>query len=397
MRGGPLAGIRVVELTKVWAGPYIGKLLAFLGAEVIHVESEEALDTTRTYGVADINHAPGFMAVNPQKLSVQINTKDKKGVALLLDLIGKSDIMIENLRPGALDRMGLGYAGAKAVKPDIIFVSMGMYGNDGPLAYQTGYAPCFNALAGLSALVGYEGQPPAGMSVRYADSTFGAASAYATMVALLHRQRTGEGQYIDLSAVECMSSMIGDAIMNFTMNGVLETAKGARHPEMAPHGVYPCGDGEWLSLAVSSDTGFAGLAEAMGQPGLAEDTRFKTLAARKANEDELDRLIAAWTAGRDPGVLTIELQKRGVAAAKSQNTVDIVADANLWGRGFFPEVALADGTMRPILGPSWKITRGAEITIGAPRLGEHNAYVLGDILGLSAEEQERLTQAGVTR
>jgi crotonobetainyl-CoA:carnitine CoA-transferase CaiB-like acyl-CoA transferase len=219
-RGGPLQGVRVVELTKVWAGPYVGKLLAFLGAQVIRVESESSLDVTRTYGVADINNAPGFQAVNPQKLSVQIDMKTGKGVGLILDLLARSDVVIENLRPGAVRRLGLGYDTVKSVKPDIIYASMGMYGNEGPLSYQTGYAPCFAALGGLSALVGYEGGPPAGMNVRYADATFG-ANCLRALVALVHRRRTGVGQYIDVSAVETMSSMIGDTIMDFALNGAL--------------------------------------------------------------------------------------------------------------------------------------------------------------------------------
>ncbi|HTZ70856.1 MAG TPA: CaiB/BaiF CoA-transferase family protein, partial [Acetobacteraceae bacterium] len=196
-KGGPLQGVRVLELTKVWAGPYLGKQLAFLGAEIIKVESAGSLDVTRVYGGVDINHAPGFQSVNPQKLSATIDMKSKQGQELLLDLAAKCDILVENLRPGAIDRLGLGYDAVKSVQPDIVFVSMGMYGNDGPLAYQTGYAPCFVALGGLSALVGYEGEAPRGMNVRYCDSTFGTAAAYAAIVALLHRRRTGQGQFVD--------------------------------------------------------------------------------------------------------------------------------------------------------------------------------------------------------
>lgn len=396
LRGGPLQGVRVVELTKVWAGPYVGKLLAFLGAEVIRVESEGSLDVTRTYGVADINNAPGFQAVNPQKLSVQIDMKTKQGIDLLLDLIGKSDVLIENLRPGAVKRLGLGYDRVKAIKPDIIYTSMGMHGSDGPLAYQTGYAPCFAALGGLSSLVGYEGEPPAGMNIRYADSAFGSAAAYATMVALLHRRRTGAGQFIDVSAVECMTSLIGDAVMDFTLNGVIRAADGNRHAEMAPHGAYLCRDGEWISIAVSSDAAWQALAETMAD-ALAEPAKFATLAQRKANEVELEWQVSAWTRHRDAAELAVLLQQRGVAAAKSQNSVDLVTDQHLWATDFFHPVVGNDGALRPIVGPGWKMSRGAAINNGAPRLGEHNAYVFGDILGLSTAEQQRLTEAGITR
>jgi crotonobetainyl-CoA:carnitine CoA-transferase CaiB-like acyl-CoA transferase len=386
----------VVELTKVWAGPYVGKLLAFLGAEVIRVESLGSLDVTRTYGVKDIDNAPGFQAVNPQKLSVQIDMKTPQGIGLILDLLGKSDIVVENLRPGAIDRLGLGYDAVKAARPDIVYVSMGMYGNDGPLSYQTGYAPCFAALGGLSSVVGYEGQPPSGMNIRYADSTFGTATAYAAVVALMHRRRTGAGQFIDVSAVECMSSMIGDAIMDFALNGVVRECDGNRHPEMAPHGAYPCRAGEWISLAVGSDGAWQALAAAMDQSGLAQDRRFNSHSARKTNESELDRLIAQWTVTRDARELAGQLQQLGIAAAKSQSSVDLIADENLWTRGFFREVKDRAGHARAIVGPSWNMSRGATIDDAAPRLGEHNGYVLGEILGLSLAEQEELGKAGIT-
>jgi crotonobetainyl-CoA:carnitine CoA-transferase CaiB-like acyl-CoA transferase len=396
MRGGPLQGVRVVELTKVWAGPYVGKLLAFLGAEVIRVESMESLDVTRTYGVKDINQAPGFQAVNPQKLSVQIDMKTPQGVQLILDLLRESDVLVENLRPGAVKRLGLGYEAAKVAKPDLIYVSMGMFGSDGPLAYQTGYAPCFAALGGVSLLVGEGGGAPGGMNVRYADSTFGAAAAYAATVALLHKRRTGEGQFIDVSAVECMTSMIGDAVMDFSLNGIVRECDGNRHAEMAPHGVYTCRDGEWISIAVSSDAAWQALAELMG-PEFTCKPAFATLAGRKSHEAELNRRIREWTANHDAGELAARLQSVGIAAAKSLNSVDLVADPQLWERGFFREVADHDGNAKTILGPSWKMSRGAEISSAAPQLGEHNAYIFGELLGMSAEKQQELAEAGITR
>ncbi len=396
-RGGPLQGVRVVELTKVWAGPCVGKLLAYLGAEVIRVESEDSLDVTRTYGVADINNAPGFQSVNPQKLSVQINMKTREGVGLLLDLLGKSDILVENLRPGAVKRLGLGYDKVKAIKPDIVYVSMGMYGSEGPLSYQTGYAPCFAALGGLSSLVGYEGGAPVGMNIRYADSTFGASAVYGALVALLHRRRTGTGQFVDVSAVECMSSMIGDSLMDFALNGAIAACDGNRHAEMAPHGAYACRNGEWVSIAVASDDQWRALVDAMGQPGLVDHPSFCSLAARRTHGSELDSLVAAWTATRDAQELACDLQQRGIAASRSQSSLDLVSDPHLWSRGFYQEVTDSAGQAKTTTGPSWKMSRAAKVSSGAPRLGEHNAYVLGDILGLSAAEQRALTAAGITR
>ncbi len=396
-RGGPLQGVRVVELTKVWAGPYTGKLLAFLGAEVIKIESLESLDVTRIYGVSDMNNAPGFQAVNPQKLSVQIDMKKPEGVELILKLLRESDILVENLRPGAVKRLGLDYQAARKARPDIVYVSMGMYGNEGPLSYQTGYAPCFAALGGLSLMVGYEGQPPSGMNVRYADSTYGTAAAYAALVALLHRRRTGAGQFVDVSAVECMSSMVGDALMAYALSGTAPHCDGNRHPAMAPHGAYPCRDGDWISIAVASEEAWRALTALLGRPELAYDPRFHTLEARLRHLDALDPLLAGWTAHQAAAQLAADLQRHGVAAAKSQNSMDLVADPQFWSQGLFRDVQSGAGESKVIVGPSWNMSRPAAIAAAAPRLGEHNAYVLGEILGLPEKEQRKLAEAGITR
>jgi len=278
-----------------------------------------------------------------------------------------------------------------------VYVSMGMYGSEGPLSYQTGYAPCFAALSGLSSLVGYGNGAPVGMNVRYADSTFGAAAVFGALVALLHRRRTGRGQFVDVSAVECMSSMIGDTLMDFALNGTLAEADGNRHAEMAPHGAYPCSNGEWISIAVGSDTEWAALAKAMGREELATHASYSSHAARKAHEEELDALVAGWTAPQDATTLTQALQQQGVCAAKSQSSLDLVADSLLWSRDFYRQVSDAAGESKTTLGPSWNMSRAASVSRAAPRLGEHNAYVLGDLLGRTAEEQQALAQAGIAR
>ncbi len=233
--------------------------------------------------------------------------------------------------------------------------------------------------------------------VRYADSTFGTMAAYAALVALYHRQRTGSGQFIDVSAVECMSTMVGDAIMDYSLNGRVAACDGNRHPDMAPHGVYPCDGGEWLAIAVASDAQWRVLAGCMGRPELAEQAAFASLQARKDNEEELDRLVAEWTQGGAAAELAATLQAHGIAAGKSQSSLDMIADAHLWMRGFYRDVSDREGNGKTTLGPGWKMSRAAEISAMAPRLGEHNAYVFGEILGLSPERQEELAAAGITR
>ena len=391
-RGGPLQGVRVIELGKVWAGPETSKQYAYLGAEVIKIESLGSVDVTRIIGGTDINKTAGFKTVNPQKLSVQMNMKDPDGIALLLDLLRTADMFVENLRPGAIGRMGLGYDVVKAVNPKIVYVSMGMYGNDGPFAYQTGYAPCFNAISGFSALVGYEGRTPTGINVRYADSTYGTAAAYAGLVALIHAKKTGVGQFVDVSAVETMNSMIADAVMDYSLNGNTQVCVGNKHPEMAPHNVYRCDGADWIAIAISSNERWLALASAMG----VSDARFATLSGRKANEAELDKIVSDWTAGKDALELVAYLQERGVAASKSQNSIDLISDGLLWERGLFIDLIECDGDTRPNVGAAFKLSRGAAITHGSPALGQHNEYVLGEILGLSPEEQKRLAEAGIT-
>jgi crotonobetainyl-CoA:carnitine CoA-transferase CaiB-like acyl-CoA transferase len=187
--------------------------------------------------------------------------KSQEGRRLAQELAKISDIFIENLRPGAAQRMGLGYEALRAIKPDIVAVSMSMHGNEGPLSYQTGYAPCFSSLAGICQMAGYEGGPPVLLNQRYGDTSYGTAAAYAAVVALYHRRRTGKGQFVDVSAVESLAAMLGDCFMDYFVTGNVPARPGTRHPEMAPHGVYPCADEEWISIAVQSDEEWRALCE----------------------------------------------------------------------------------------------------------------------------------------
>ncbi|HUL98090.1 MAG TPA: CoA transferase, partial [Mycobacterium sp.] len=373
-RGGPLEGVRVVELTKVWAGPYAGKLLAFLGAEVIKVESFSHPDEMRAYGGTDINHAPFFLSINPEILSAEFDIKSHVHMERRRDLIAHSDIVINNLRPGAMERQGLGYEQLTAIKPDIISVSIKMWGNDGPLSYQTGYAPCFAALAGLASLVGYEGGPPLGANMRYGDSTVGAATAFAAVAALIHRELTGDGQFVDVSAVETLSSMIGDCLLESNLTGRLLGPDGNRHPDMAPHGCYPCSGDDWISIAVANDEEWQRLCDALEAP---------TLAQQRRDAHAIDERLAELTRHHDAGALARVLRSAGVAATKSATSLDVMSDELLWDREFYRFVSDHREGQRPILGAPWCMSRApARIERGAPDLGEHTDYVRSDILGV---------------
>jgi crotonobetainyl-CoA:carnitine CoA-transferase CaiB-like acyl-CoA transferase len=281
-----------------------------------------------------------------------------------------------------MERLGLGYDALRRVKPDIIQASIKMYGNDGPLGYQTGYAPCFAALGGLNHLVGYEGEPPLGMNIRYGDSTVGAAAAFACVAALHHRATTGQGQFIDVSAVETMSSLVGDSLFAYALTGVIPQADGNSHADMAPHGVHPCADGEWLSIAVANDDEWRALAEVLDL----DAASFAALETRLAERRPLDARIAAKTRARNASALAETLRARGVAAFRSQSSLDLVGDDLLWSRGAFRQVTDALGRGRAVIGPSWRMSPDdATIERGAPLLGEHNEHVYCRILGLSRE------------
>jgi crotonobetainyl-CoA:carnitine CoA-transferase CaiB-like acyl-CoA transferase len=381
-RGGPLEGVRVVELTKVWAGPYAGKLLALLGAEVIKIETAGNPEEMRAYGGTDINHAPYFLSINPEILSVDLDIKSPEGMERLRELIARSDIVINNLRPGAMERQGLGYRQLTDIKPDIISVSIKMWGNDGPLGHQTGYAPCFAALAGLASLVGYPGGPPLGTSMRYGDSTVGAAAAYAAVVALLHRELSGAGQFVDVSAVETLSSMIGDCLLEQSLTGKRLGPDGNNHPDMCPHGCYPCADGSWITVAVASDAEWRRLCDVLDAAALAADPRYAAMEGRRDHAETLDAELARLTRDHDAEHLAHRLRAAGVAAAKSATAIDVIGDQRLWDRELYRFVSDHREGQRPILGPSWRMARApARIARGAPDLGEDTDYVLYEILG----------------
>jgi crotonobetainyl-CoA:carnitine CoA-transferase CaiB-like acyl-CoA transferase len=395
-RGGPLQGLRVLEITKVWAGPYAGKMLAMLGAEVIKIESHRNMDEMRVFFGTDPDRAPHYLCLNPEILSVQLNLKSGEGVHYLRELIARSDIVINNIKPGAMERAGLGYEALREIKPDIISVSLKMNGNAGPLAYQTGYAPCFAALGGMSYLVGFEGEPPRAMNISYGDSTAGAFAALGTLFALMNREQCGEGQFVDVSAVESMASLVGDALFEYSLTGRIPGPDGNRHADMAPHGCYPCQGGEWISIAIATDAQWRDLCRVLKADDLLKDTRFGTMAARQANLAVLDAELSARTGPHYAAMLAAQLRQVGVPCYKSQNALDLISDDQLWRRGLFTTVTGADGALRPIVGAGWNLSRNpASVARGAPNLGEHNQLVLGGLLGIPPEKLQELIAKGI--
>jgi benzylsuccinate CoA-transferase BbsF subunit len=393
MAKAPLEGIRVADFCWAWAGPYGALQLAHLGAEVIRIESNTRMCPSRQIppwaeNERGINRAGYFNQYNQGKRSVTLNLKKPEGIALAKQLVTKSDIAIENFAAGVMDKMGLGYEVLRGLKPDIIMISLSGYGASGPEKGYVSYGPPQVALSGMSSLTGYQGGPPMQAGFSYGDPNGGVHGTFAVMCALLHRAKTGEGQYIDLSQREACAMLLPEALMEYTMNGTQPPRLGNRDPYMAPHGVFCCrGEDRWVSLAVRNDEEWQRMCAVMGRVELAADPRFAVLAARKENEDTLEEIITAWTQERSADEVTRSLQQAGIAAYPSLDGKDMLANPQVTARGLFVELEHPEVGKRRHLGIPWKMSRTpCEVHRPAPCLGQDTDYVLDDILGLSRED-----------
>ena len=389
----PLQGIRIADFTVHNAGPFCTNLLSQLGAEVVKVESAMRPDAFRKPHPVYGRMGPAtFDQVASTKLSVRINLKKPEGVALALRLVAASDIAAESFRPGVIGRLGLGYEAMRAVRRDIIMLSVSSSGQSGPDSHFAGYAPLFGAWGGLSDLSGYADGPPVEMR-HVMDHTVGMNAAVAVMAALHRRRATGEGGMVDVAAREVASSLLGEALL-MASAGVELTRQGNDHPRMAPHGVYPTlGEDRWLSIAVADDAEWAALAAIIG----CADPRFENAATRHALRRELDGVVAAWSRGQDANAAAAQLQAAGIAAHTSWTTPEIAADPHLRQRNAIVEVAEPDGKRRAAVGVPMRLSKGAEIGIhaGTPKLGEHEDYVYGELLGMGRAERQALEDAEV--
>jgi benzylsuccinate CoA-transferase BbsF subunit len=400
-RAAPLAGVRVVDMTWAWAGPHGTQLLGWLGAEVIKVESRTRLDHSRLRSLMGgamqdgPDHSTIFNDLNTNKLSITLDLQREEARALLRRLVATSDVLVQNMRPGVMERLGLGYEDLHRVKPDLVMLSQSAVGSSGPERSYAGYAPTFAALAGIADLTGYPDEPPLPLSGSV-DLRVGTAGALSVLAALYQRARTGEGTHIDLSSTEVMSAMIGEAFLELSMSGRAPQRSGNRHDVMAPHGCYACAeDGQWVSIAVGSDAEWAALERLLADPEL-RDERFAGPAERWRNQDRLDAIVERWTRARPAAEAVESLQRAGVPAMRVHVDDSIAGDPHLLARGFFQEVEHPVIGRRRVLGAPWRFESSrVGVRTPAPLLGQHNHDVLGRILGLPREEIERLIADGV--
>ena len=389
----PLAGIRVADFTWVWAGPFATMQLAHLGAEVIRIETENRVCVTRRIppyadGEPGLNRSGYYNQYNQGKSSLSLNLKKPEGMEIAKKLVAASDIVSENFAGGVIDKMGLGYEVLKQFKSDIIMISMAGYGATGPESAYVSYGPAQVPMSGLSSVTGFPGFPPMHVGFSYGDPNGGLHGAFAVLAALMHRARTGEGQYIDLSQWETSVALLGEALMSQEMNGEAPARIGNRDEYMAPHGLFRCqGEDRWVSIVVANEDEWQRLCQGMGQPGLATDARFATVAERKKNEDELEMLISTWTQARTDAEVTQTLQAVGVAAFPALTNKEIAEDTHLDERGFFVEHEHPEVGTRRHAGAPWVFSEtSCQVRKPAPCLGQDTDDVLQNILGYSADE-----------
>ena len=335
MEQNALEGVRVLDFTQIWSGPYCTMLMAMYGAEVIKVESEKRPDRTRLFSVLlarkyEGNDAsPLYNTLNLNKLGITLNFTHPKAADLAREIAKISDVVVENFRPGVMARLGLDYESLHVINPRLIYLSSSSRGGTGPEWDYAGLAYMFSALGGLSYISGYADDLPSKTGGR-TDLIVGMSSLFAILSALIYRTETGRGQYIDLSSYEAMTALIGDVFMEYAMNGRDQMRQGNRDAVMAPHNCYRCrGEDKWISIAVASDREWQALCDAMKNPDLAGDERFSGAYARKENELELDRLIGEWTAKLTPSQAMEILQNAGVAATPSMSSEDLFSDYHL--------------------------------------------------------------------
>ncbi|MGH7779891.1 MAG: CaiB/BaiF CoA transferase family protein [Candidatus Binataceae bacterium] len=406
----PLSGIKICDFTWVWAGPYCTLQLAHMGAEVVRIETKTRPCVTRLLppwpdGVFDgLNKSGYFNQYNQGKKSLSLNFKHPEAKEIAWRLIKQSDVVINNFAAGVIDKMGFGHDEVKKVRPDIVMISLNGYGDTGPYREYVAYGPAQVPLSGLSSLTGYKGFPPMHAGFSYADPNAGVHAAFAILTALYHRQRTGEGQYIDMSQWECAMDVLAEGILEYTMNDREPVRSGNVDPFMAPHGIFRCQDlpekimdvtiDQWVSIVCATDNEWARLARAIGKPELATDLRFKTFAARKQNEASLEAILTEWTSKRRVAHVVDTLQAAGVAAGACADSKYLCEDPNLAARKYWVELEHPEVGVRRHAGIPWRMSETpCEVKSPAPCLGQHTDQVLAT-LGYGEAEIAALHKKG---
>ena len=396
----PLQGIRVADFGQVIAAPVTAQILGWLGAEVILVETESRF-TTRVWppfadGESGINRSGGFNLVTNNKLSCSLDLRHPDAVELAKGIIAVSDVLVENYATRVMENLGLGYDEVKKLRPDIVYMSLAAFGRSGPFKSLTGFHSVINLFSGLAGITGYPGSHPRIMGGLIPDAFAGCYGVLVVLEALYHRSRTGEGQFVEVSMTEALTGMIPEAVMKYSLTGREQERTGNRDGRNAPHNVFRClGDEKWVAISVETDEQFRALAKASENPGWADDPRFATTTARLENQDALEGLVQQWTAGMEVEAVVATLQAAGVPVAPVSDSAEVLADPHLLERSFVAPLEHPVAGTRPVTTLPWAADgRRVDDLRPAPTFGQHNQWVLKELLQLPDEEYERLVSSG---
>ncbi len=393
---GALSDLRVVEMGQLLAGPFCGQLLADFGADVIKIEPPGQGDPMREWGREKSGgRSLWWPVVARGKRSVTLNLRESEGQDIARRLIAEADVLVENFRPGTLEKWGLDPAELMADHPELIVVRVSGYGQTGPYATRPGYGAIGEAMGGLRAVIGEPDRPPARAGISIGDTLAATFACIGTLVALHARERTGRGQIVDSALYEAVLGVMESLIPEYTIAGYVRPRTGSILPNVAPANAYPTADGEHL-ISGNQDTVWRRLAEAMGRPELGDDERFATHNARGQHQAELDALISAWTATMTSAQLEDVLNGHDVPNGKIYTAPDMLADAHFAAREAIVTMAhplLGEFPMQNVV-PKLSDTPGEVRWVG-PELGEHTDEVLSEVLGITAEQAAELRDAGV--
>jgi formyl-CoA transferase len=388
---GPLAGFRVIELGQLIAGPFAGQLLGDLGAEIIKIELPGEGDPIRRWGrLTPEGESLWWSVIGRNKKSVAINVRSSAGREAFLRLVELADVVIENFRPGTLERWGLSYETLKEVNPCIVMVRVSGFGQTGPYSDRAGFGAVGEAMGGLRAVVGNPDRPPVRTGISIGDAMSGALGALGAVAALLERKNSGQGQVLDVALYESVLTFMESLVTDYDVSGHVRERTGATLPGVAPSNIYPTCDGREVVIAGNQDSVFRRLATAMGSPELAEDSKFATHIARGKHQEELDLLISAWTISLTSTSIIDTLADAGVPSGSIFRAPDMLSDPHFTARNSIVDVA------HPVLGtikmqgvaPRASRTPG-RINWPGPALGAHTTEVLTGLLGLSEAEIEK--------
>ncbi|QFG68289.1 CaiB/BaiF CoA transferase family protein [Ornithinimicrobium pratense] len=396
--GGPLEGVRVVEMGQLIAGPFCGQVLGDLGAEVIKIEEPRTGDPMRQWGQARVEGDSLWWSVlGRNKKSVALDLRDERGQELARQLIATADIVIENFRPGSLEKWGLNYDTLGADNPGLIMVRVSGFGQTGPYATRPGYGSIGEAMGGLRHVVGDPAQPPARVGISIGDSLAGMFAALGALAALHERTRSGRGQVVDASIYESVLGVMEALVPDWTVGGVQRERTGAILPKIAPSNVYPTADGQWVIVAANQDTVFRRLAQAMGEPGLADQERFSTHAARGELQAELDEIVARFTLRHTAQELIDLLNEHAVPVGKTFRVADMLVDPQFQARESIVEVERPDQGSIHMQNAFPRLSRtDSRIRWTGPTLGRHTDEVLQQA-GVAADRLPGLREDGVIR